>query len=43
VESLKPFLAAGPGVTLIEYALVYPDGRIEQYRPQGRNTMKLPR
>lgn len=43
VESLKPFLATGPDVRLIEYALVYPDGRIEQYRPQGRNTMKLPR
>ena len=40
-RTLRPFLAAGPEVTLIEYALVYPDGRIEQYRPAGRHSMHL--
>lgn len=41
VKTLRPFLAAGPNVTLIEYALVYPDGRIEQYKPSGRHSMHL--
>jgi hypothetical protein len=40
-KTLRPFLAAGASVTLIEYALVYPDGRIEQYRPAGRRSLHM--
>src|SRR5262245_22808845 len=36
------FLAAGPDVALIEYATVYPDGRIERFAPPptGHTTIK---
>ncbi len=40
-RTLRPFLAAGANLTLIEYALIYPDGRIEQYGPQGRHSLHL--
>ncbi len=39
--SLRPFLAGGASLTLIEYALVYPDGRIEQYRAAGRHSLHM--
>jgi hypothetical protein len=39
--TLRPFLAAGASLSLIEYALVYPDGRIEQYRPAGRRSLRM--
>jgi hypothetical protein len=41
VQTLRSFLAAGADVTLLEYALVYPDGRIEQYRRDGRASMHM--
>jgi hypothetical protein len=38
-SNLREFLASTDKLQLVEYALVYPDSRIEQYTPAGRNTM----
>jgi hypothetical protein len=38
--TLGEFLAATTDVRLIEYALSYPDGRVERYTPTGRKSMR---
>ena len=40
VTTFTPFLAA-PSATLVEFALSYPDGRIEMYKPTGRSSTHL--
>ncbi len=40
---LREFLTAPDDTKLVEFALVYPDGRIEQYAPKGRNTIRTAR
>ena len=39
-RTFRAFLDAGDAVQLVEYALVFPDGRIERYGPQGRTTLR---
>jgi hypothetical protein len=38
-RTLGPLLDAGADVKLIEFALAYPDGRIDTFAPKGRSAM----
>ena len=40
-KNFKSFLAGPADLVLVEYALVYPDGRIEQYRASGRKSLHM--
>jgi hypothetical protein len=40
VNGFKKFLAGSPALVLVEFALMYPDGHIDEHTPNGRKLIK---